>query len=155
MTLKKKVFPVLILCTFILSSFSVNFGIFADNADDFPVNYVTEKSDVKATVNAFVEDKHFEVKLNKIQGDSEISEDNKVLWIDDSLIHNPKAKGKLTSLYNNGCKIIIRKDDLTEQEVLTYFGLDSKGLAFDNMTNKSDLKRVGIFLQKESVKWFV
>lgn len=155
MTLKKRIFPLLVAGAFIASAFSFNFGIFAQKSDDDPVTYVTEKNNVKTTASSFVEDRQAESQLVKLKKDSEISEDSKVVWIDYSLMNTPNTKDKLLSLYNKGCKIVMRQDDLAEQEVLAYFGLDAKGLYFENLGSKSDLKRVGVFLQKESVKRLV
>lgn len=148
MTLKKKIFPLLVACSFIMSSFSFNLGIFAEKSDDSPISYVTEQKDVKSNVNSFVEDQSLEVKLNKFQGVSQINDDSKVLWIDYSLMKDNKTKDKLLSMYNKGCKIVIRNDNLTEQEILNYFGLDSKDLRFEDLKTMTELKRVGIFLQK-------
>ena len=142
-----------LILTMLGSMFSINLGVFANTVDN-SITYITDNDDSGKIIDtaklnsdevASTEVKH--VKINDIKKLNNSSKPN--IWVDGKLLDNPNLKEQLKQLYDDGCKIVVRKDGITQKEIIDYFGLNI-GYTIGEKSPNSILKPVAVMINKAS-----
>lgn len=144
---KTKIVYLMLILTILLSGFSFNINAFANREKDKGlITYLTQDNSSSREIEGV------QVNIKKLNDVNSInSKIDRNVWVCGDLLSNAEVKSKLKELFNEGSKIIVKKEGITVKEVTEYLGVNMQGMSIleDIDIEGKDLSNVE--LKKEGV----